>query len=198
MIFKKLLYKYVFYDTDKGGLTSLPCPLYFPGLEKERWNNSKIQFKVNTEGSWKNTEVWRHLTFFSSPEHLCALCYDISIVGSSEMPLDGKLYQITEMHPKLPTGFPHHLPLNILKEEFFGNSNRSWYCPVSPSWGKEGTLLSHFLRDALQDHKLHSMCVSVLPNHTETSDSLEFSICIFPQTQRASCPCDCLLASLQD
>lgn len=99
-MFKKLLCKYVFCDTDKGGLTSLPCPLYFPGMEKERWNNSKIQFKVNTEGSWKNTEVWRHLTFFSSSEYLCAsisplACggYDISIVGSSEMPLDGKLYQ---------------------------------------------------------------------------------------------------------
>lgn len=69
---------------------------------------------------------------------------------------------------------------------------------MSPSWGKEGTLLSHFLRDALQDHKLHSMCVAVLHNHTETSDSLEFSICIFPQTQCAPRPCDCLLAPLQD
>lgn len=47
-----LFYKDVFYDTDKGDMmTSLPSPLYFPGMKKERWNNSKTQIKVNTEGS---------------------------------------------------------------------------------------------------------------------------------------------------
>lgn len=80
------------------------------------------QFRVNTKGGWQNTEVLGHLALFSSPEYLCALIsplacggYDISIVRGSEMPLDGK-HQKTGMHPKLPTAFPHHLPLDILKE----------------------------------------------------------------------------------
>lgn len=64
-----LFYKDVFYDTDKGDMmTSLPSPLYFPGMKKERWNNSKPQIKVSTEGSWQSTEVLGHLAFFSSPE----------------------------------------------------------------------------------------------------------------------------------
>lgn len=47
-----LFYKDVFYDTDKCDMmTSLSSPLYFLGMKKERWNNSKTQIKVNTEGS---------------------------------------------------------------------------------------------------------------------------------------------------
>lgn len=105
------------------------------------------------------------------------------------MPLDGEFYQMTRMYPKLPTGFPHHLPLSILREEFLRSSNKSSYCPVSPSWGDSP-------KDAF--HAFVSMRVAVLYNHTEASNPLDFSTCIFPQEQCAPCPCDHLLASLQD
>lgn len=69
-----LFYKYVFCHTDKDVMTPLPSPLSFPGIKKERWNNNKTQFKVNTNGSWQSTEVLGHPAFFSSPEYLCAPC----------------------------------------------------------------------------------------------------------------------------
>lgn len=58
----------------------------------------------------------------------------------------------------------------------------------------EGTLLR--MRSRVSE--LVSMCVAVLYNHTEASNPLDFSTCTFPQEQCAPCPCDHLLASLQD
>lgn len=168
-----LFYKDVFHDTDKDDMTSLPSPLEW----WKKGEHSKTQFKINTEGSWQSTEILGHLAFFSSSEYLCALIsplacggYDTPIVWSSQMTLDEKLYQMPRMHPKLPTGFPQHLLLSILMEEFLGNSNKSSHCPVSPSWGNERTLR----RDALQDHEFISMYFAVLYNHTETSNRLGF------------------------
>lgn len=58
----------------------------------------------------------------------------------------------------------------------------------------EGTLLRMHSRVS----ELVSVRVAVLYNHREASNPLDFSTCIFPQTQCAPCPCDHLLASLQD
>lgn len=107
-----LFYKDVFCDTARDGMTSLSSPLFFPGMKKERWNNSKTEFKVNTESSWQNTEVLGHLAFYSSPEYFCALIsplacggHDTSIVRSSKIPLDGKLYHWQRRTQSCPQAF---------------------------------------------------------------------------------------------
>lgn len=96
----------------------------------------------------------------------------------------------------LPGGFPCYLPLKILKGEFPANSSGCPCCPVSPSLLRQR---EDFLKGCASVSANEFLCVfqsfTITHKHLKT---LDFSICIFPLTQCAPLPDECLLAFLQD